>query len=107
MIVFPWGKYHYKCSPMVISNSPEIYQHKINDFSLGFESIYAYINDLLVLKKGDLTDHVEKLDLTLKIKIIRLKCNIEKYLFGQIKMEYLGFWVTCEGVRLIKNNLKQ
>ena len=27
--------------------------------------------------------------------------NIEKSFFGKIEMEYLGFWVTCEGVKPI------
>ena len=30
-----------------------------------------------------------------------LKCNIEKSLFGQTKMEYLGFWVTRDGIKPI------
>ena len=28
-----------------------------------------------------------------------IKCNIEKYFFVQTKMEYLGFWVTRDGVK--------
>ena len=41
-----------------------------------------------------------KLELTLnKLKGEGFKCNIEKSLFGQTEMEYLGFWVTCDGVK--------
>ena len=28
-----------------------------------------------------------------------IKCNTENYLFGKTEMEYLGFWVTNDGVR--------
>ena len=28
-----------------------------------------------------------------------IKCNIEKSLFGQTEMGYLGFWVTRDGVK--------
>ena len=31
----------------------------------------------------------------------KLKCNIEKSFFGKTEMEYLGFWVTRDGIKLI------
>ena len=41
-----------------------------------------------------------------KLKRKGLKCNIEKYLFGQTKMEYLGFWVTRDDVKPINRNIE-
>ena len=35
-IILPWGKYSYKHLPMRVSNSPEIFQQKINDVFYGF-----------------------------------------------------------------------
>ena len=37
----------------------------MNDLFDGFEFICAYIDDLLVLTKGDWTDRVQKLEITL------------------------------------------
>ena len=42
-IILPWVKYCYKCLPMVISNSPDIFQHNMNDLFNGFEFIRVYI----------------------------------------------------------------
>ena len=65
----------------------------------GFEFIWEYIDDLLIITKGDWSDHLEKLELTLqKIKDNRLKCNLEKSFFGQTEIEYLGFRVTWRGI---------
>ena len=42
------------------------------------------------------------MELTLnKLKGKRLKCNIKKSLFGKTKIEYLGFWVTRDGIKPI------
>ena len=61
---------------------------------------------MLILTKGDWTDHIQKLESTLnKLKEKGLKCNIEKYFFGQTEMEYLGFWVTCDGVKPINRKI--
>ena len=46
----------------------------------------AYMDDLLILTKGDWTDTVQKLELSLnKLKEKGLKCNTEKSFFGKLK----------------------
>ena len=62
---------------MGFSNSPDIFQQKMNDLFHGFEFIRAYIYELLILIKVDCTDHVQNLELTLdKMKVKLLKCDI-------------------------------
>ena len=74
----------------------------MNDLFCGFEVICAYIDKLLILTKGDWTDHVQKLELTFSnLKEEGIECNIENSFFGQTEMEYLGLWVTCNGVKPI------
>ena len=68
-IIILWGKYCYKCLSTGISNSPEIFQHEMNDLFNGFGFIPSYIYDLLILTKGGWTDHVQNLEL----KINKLK----------------------------------
>ena len=60
-IILPWGQYQYKCLTMGVANSPDIFQQKMNDIIHGFKFICAYIDDILVLKKGYRKDHVQRL----------------------------------------------
>ena len=61
------------------ANSPDIFQHKMNDLFREFKLIRAYIDDLLVLKKVDWAYHLQKLELKInKLKEKVLICNIEK-----------------------------
>ena len=104
-IILRCGKYIYRRLPMGMSNSLEIFHQKMNHLIQGLELICAYIDQLLVLTKGECTDHVQKLELIWnKLKEIGLKCNIEKSFFEQTQMEYLGFCVTCDGVEHINKN---
>ena len=51
-IVLPWGKYEYQKYqklPMGLSNSPDIFQEKMNELFSGLEYVRAYIDDLLIL----------------------------------------------------------
>ena len=77
-------KYCYKCLPIGISNSPDIFQHKMNDLFHEFEFICAYIEELLIQTKGYRTNNVQTSELTInKLKekdlIVILKCiSLEK-----------------------------
>ena len=73
-IIIPWGGYCYKCLLMGIANSPDIFQHKMNDLFHGFKFIRAYIYRHLIFLKGEWIDHAEKLGLALnKMKVKGLK----------------------------------
>ena len=92
---------------MGIANFPDILQQKMNDLFYGFEFIRAYIDDISILTKGYWIDNEKKLELILNnLKGKWLKFNIEKSLFGHIKMEYLGFWVTRNGVKPINKKIE-
>ena len=87
---------------MGVANLLDIIQQKMNDLFRGFDLIRAYIDNMVILTKGYWTEYVQKLELTLnKLKGEGLKCNIEKSFFRKTEIEYLGFWVTHNGVKLI------
>ena len=78
-IIIPWEKYCYKRRTIRVTNLPEIFQQEINGLFREFLFICAYIYKLVVLTRGDWTDHVQKLELTLtKLKEKGFKYNIER-----------------------------
>ena len=99
MIILPRGKNCYKHLPMVVDNSQENIQHKMNDLFQGFEFFCTCINQLLISTKEDYIYPVLKLELMLNIPMkIVLKCNIKRTSFEETEMKYLGFRVTCDGI---------
>ena len=76
---------------MWVCKSPDIFQNKMNEIIRGIEFIRAYIEDLLIITKGDWSNHMNKLELVLaNLRENRLKCNIEMVFLGQTEMDYLG-----------------
>ena len=64
---------------MGICNSTDIFQEKTNGMFRGFGFIRAYINELLIITKGDWSDHLNKLERVLQnLKENGLKFNIKK-----------------------------
>ena len=79
----------------------------MNEMFRGIEFIRAYIDYMLILTKGDWSDHINKLELVMKkLTANRLNYNIKKSFLGQTKMEYLSFWVTRTGIQRVNKQLE-
>jgi len=106
-IVLPWGKYEYQRLPMGLCNSPDIFQEKMSELFAGFDYVRAYIDDLLVLTKGDWHEHLAKLDSVLqRLQEAGLKINIQKCSFGKDEVEYLGYMITQDGIKPVTNKVQ-
>ena len=98
-IVLPWGKYEYQKLPMGLCNSPDIFQEKMSELFAGFDFVRTYIDDLLIISKGSFEDHLSKVDSVLiELEKAGLKVNATKSAFAQEELEYLGYWITREGI---------
>ena len=98
-IVPPWGKYEYVRLPMGLCNSPDIFQEKMSELMQGLEFARAYIDDLLVVSKGNFTTHLEHLETVFtRLAEAGLKINATKSHFCKDELEYLGYLINREGV---------
>jgi hypothetical protein len=59
-IIFPWGKYPYKRLLMGFGGSANKFQAQMMDLMASLEFVRAYIDDLLIITRGILDDHLKK-----------------------------------------------
>jgi Reverse transcriptase (RNA-dependent DNA polymerase) len=99
-VMLPWGKYEYQRLPMGLCNSPDIFfQEKMSILMHDLEYVRAYIDDLLVITGQSYSDHLEKLGEVLsQLQNAGLKVNAKKSYFAKPELEYLGYWVTQNGI---------
>ncbi len=106
-IIFPWGKYSYKRLPMGIAGSPEIFQEKMSDLIATLEFVQTYFDDLLIITKGSLEDHLEKLSMVLtRLQDAGLMINADKSNFCTLETEYLGYILTRDGIKSQVNKVQ-
>ena len=60
-IIFPWGKYSYLGLPMGFAGSADVFQAEMMDLMEALEYVRAYIDTLLVITRGTLDAHLDKL----------------------------------------------
>jgi Reverse transcriptase (RNA-dependent DNA polymerase) len=88
-------------------NSPDIFQEKMSELFDGLEFVRTYIDDLLTLTKGTFEDHLEKLKRGLyRLRQAGLKINGNKSFFAKTELEYLGYWITRDGIKPLPDKVK-
>jgi hypothetical protein len=99
-IIFPWGKYSYMRLPIGFAGSADIFQAEMMDLVESLEYVGAYIDDLLVITKGTLEDHLENLrEVLRRLRDAGLKVNAAKSFFCTHEIEYLGYILTRGGIK--------
>ena len=93
--------------PMGLCNSPDIFQEKMSELFDGLDFVRTCIDDLLALTKGTFEDHLERLERVLfRLKESGLKVNAKKSFFAKNELEYLGYWITRDGIKPLPDKVK-
>ena len=85
---------------MGVACSPDIFQAKIHELLGDIDGTKAYIDDILVVKKGSFDGYLQQLDeIFRRCQKANLKLNPLKCRFGLNEIDYLGYIVTPTGVQ--------
>ena len=80
---------------MGMGTSGDIFQAKLDDLIGDIEVIKLYIDDILVLNKESLSNHIEKLRITFgRLRAAGLKVDANKFSFGLKEIPFLGYVIT-------------
>src|SRR3954471_5935667 len=100
LLCFLGGKYEYLRLPMGLCNSPDISQEKMGELMAGLDFARAYLDDLLIISRGTFVEHLEQLEQVLtRLAEAGLKINAFKSSLCRAELEYLGYWITRNGIR--------
>jgi hypothetical protein len=92
---------------MEIAGSPNIFQEKMSDLMATLEFVRTYLDDLLIITKGSLEDHLEKLIMVLtRLQDAGLKINANKLNLCKLEMEYLGYILIRDGIKPQPNKVQ-
>jgi hypothetical protein len=66
-----------------------------------------YLDDLLILTNSCFKDHLLKLEMVLsRLSTAGMRVNISKSKFFAEQIEYLGYWITRQGIQPIRNKVE-
>jgi Reverse transcriptase (RNA-dependent DNA polymerase)/RNase H-like domain found in reverse transcriptase len=100
------GHFHWITSPMGLLGCPASFQSLMEGVLRDIPNVLVYIDDLLVHTDTH-EKHLQVLDQVLAwLNKNHLKINLEKCVFGNKEVSYLGFTLTPDGINPGKNKLK-
>jgi hypothetical protein len=100
------GQFHGITSPMGLLGCPASFQRLVEGVLHDIPNMLVNIDDLLVHTDTH-EKHLVILDNVLaRLQKNPLKINLEKCVFGNKEVSYLGFTLTPEGIKPGKNKLK-
>jgi Reverse transcriptase (RNA-dependent DNA polymerase) len=98
--------FHWITSPMGLLGCPASFQLLMEGVLRDISNVLVYIDDQLVHTDTH-EKHLQVLDQVLAwLDKNHLKINLEKCVFGNKEVSYLGFTLTPEGIKPGKNKLK-
>ncbi|GBG67447.1 hypothetical protein CBR_g582 [Chara braunii] len=103
-----YGHFEWIVMPFGLTNAPATFQAAMTtEFrDLLDRSVLIYLDDILVYSRS-LDEHLEQLPAILeRLRIAKYKANRDKCEFVQQELEYLGHYVTPQGIRPLANKLQ-
>ena len=94
--------FEYNVMPFRLTNAPAVFQHMMNDIFREHldDFVVIYLDDILIYSKNE-EEHEKHVRLVLeKLRERGLYAKLEKCLFHQSEMEFLGFVATTEGLKM-------
>ncbi len=93
------GQYHWVTSPMGLLGCPASFQRLMETVLRNINNVLVYIDDKL-LHTATHNEHVQALEKVFeRLHQNHLKVNLDKCVFGNREVSYLGFMLTPEGIK--------
>jgi len=100
------GQFHWITSPMGLLGCPASFQRLMEQVLRGLQNILIYSDDVLIHTDTH-EKHLEALEQVLRrLHPHHLKIKLDKCLFGDKQVSYLGFTLTPEGIKPGEAKLK-
>ena len=92
------GLYQYSRLPFGVSSAPAIFQRTMEGILRGIPNVSVYIDDILVTGASD-EDHLKTLgEVLTRLKAAGVKLKKNKCAFMLSRVEYLGHFISAEGL---------
>ncbi len=100
---FEWCVMHFG-----LTNAPTAFQHFVNDIFTDMldVSIVVYLDDILIYSNNSMEHRAHICEVLCRLRANRLYCKGSKCEFYQDSVEYLGYILSLEGLRMSEDKVK-
>ena len=101
-ITTPFGLYEYVAMPFGLRNAGSTFQRHVDSLFRGLDFTFIYLDDILIASENQ-AKHLEDLNTVFKtLHDNNLRISIDKCEFAKTEIDFVGFHVSHEGLKLTK-----
>ncbi|MBW0556187.1 hypothetical protein O181_095902 [Austropuccinia psidii MF-1] len=104
-----YGSYEYSVVPFGLTNAPASFQNLVNDIFADFLDVFVvvYLDDIMVFSSSE-EEHVKHVASVLqRLRDNNLFAKASKCVFHASSMEYLGYVVSSDGLKMDSSKVQQ
>jgi transposase InsO family protein len=103
-----YGSYEYLVMPFGLANAPSVFQHLMNDIFRAEldEFVIIYLDDLLIYSDDPAKHTAHVRQILTKLRNHSLFAKLDKCEFHRTQVDFLGFTVGVDGVRMAQDKLQ-
>ena len=105
-VTTPFGLFEFTRLPFGLSNAAQTFQRFIDEVLRGLSFSYSYLDDILIASKNPEEHYLHLKAILERLQKYGLTINIDKCEFGVKEIEFLGHWVSGEGITPLKSKVK-
>ncbi|UYV80316.1 hypothetical protein LAZ67_18002376 [Cordylochernes scorpioides] len=98
-VITPFGLFEFEVMSFGLCGAPATFQRFINQVLWGLDFVFPYLDDILVASKSE-EEHESHLRAVFsRLDQYGLRINQAKTVLNVNNVEFLGYWITPEGIR--------
>ncbi|UYV80938.1 hypothetical protein LAZ67_19002227, partial [Cordylochernes scorpioides] len=98
-VITPFGLFEFEVMSFGLCGAPATFQRFINEVLWGLDFVFPYLDDILVASKSE-EEHESHLRAVFsRLDQYGLRINQAKTVLNVNNVEFLGYWITPEGIR--------
>ena len=103
-IITPFGLFEFVRMPFGLRNAGQSFQRMMDQVLAGLPFAFCYIDDILVASPDHAAHHEHLRQVLERLRTAGLVLNIEKCVFAQSSVEFLGHHVSAEGAAPLQSH---
>lgn len=105
-VITPFGLFEFTAMPFGLKNASQSFQRLMNCLFREMDFVFCYVDDILIASESPEQHQTHLRQVLSKLRDAGININVSKCIFGAKEIEFLGYFVTENGIKPLQDKVK-